>query len=393
MPTTKEDAERDYGIFGSLLSPLLPSEAEAYPSSSNQGYANIGGQLSYIPYGQSSMQLSDAPTLGTAIGGGTYSTGLEIESPDLFPGQFLPLTGYSTSPIPAIASSSISGLLPGVGGEAVPYQTQFLGAEAAFPSGEMSPDLMQRVFEIGMEDIRSANKFSVEGATEGPYAQFDAEGVDRTAGDDAEWTNMTDEEVRAHISGLSQEERERRMPAWMTMAMLEDTQAKSNYATRLNETMAASSLSHARTTTELMGLLTGAMGMSEYADVLDRSKQMGEQVWSNFRNRGYDTSTAYASAAQATEQAKSRMMGDFYDKQLARRLGSLQMGNNIMQQAFLGVQRTPPDPMALAQIIYGQVSSGSGQQQAEGAGTGSYIGAMLGGGALAMGMRALTGWL
>ena len=157
--------------------------------------------------------------------------------------------------------------------------------------------------------------------------------------------------------------------------------------------MAASSLSHARTTTELMGLLTGAMGMSEYADVLDRSKSMGEQVWSNFRNRGYDTSTAYSSAAQATEQAKSRMMGDFYDKQLARRLGSLQMGNNIMQQAFLGVQRTPPDPMALAQIIYGQVSSGSGQQQAEGAGTGSYIGAMLGGGALAMGMRALTGWL
>jgi len=247
---------------------------------------------------------------------------------------------------------------------------------------------MQRVFEIGMEDTRNANNFAVAGATEGPFAQFDAEGEQREG-----WENKTDEEVRAFISGMSKEETDRRFPAWMTMAMLEDTEAKSNYATRLNETMAASSLSHARTTTELMGLLTGAMGMSEYADVLDRSKQMGEQVWSNFRNRGYDTSTAYSSAAQATEQAKSRMMGDFYDKQLARRLGSLQMGNNIMQQAFLGVQRTPPDPMALAQIIYGQVSSGSGQQQAEGAGTGSYIGAMLGGGALAMGMRALTGWL
>jgi len=356
---------------------------------SSQGYANIGGQLAYQRYGQSSMQLSDAPTLGTAIGGGTYSTGLEIESPDLLPGQFAPLTSYSTSPIPAIASSSISGLLPGPGGEAVPYQTQFLGAEAAFPSGQMSPDIMQRVFEIGMEDTRSANKFSVAGATEGPYAQFDAEGVQREGWD----TTKTDEEVRSFISGMSKEESDRRFPGWMTMAMLEDTQAKSNYATRLNETMAASSLSHARTTTELMGLLTGAMGMSEYADVLDRSKGMGEQVWSNFRNRGYDTSTAYASAAQATEQAKSRMMSDFYDKQLARRLGSLQMGNNIMQQAFLGVQRTPPDPMALAQIIYGQVSSGSGQQQAEAPGAGSYIGAMLGGGALAMGMRALTGWL
>lgn len=355
---------------------------------SNQGYANIGGQLAYQPYGQSSLQLSDAPTLGTAIGGGTYSTGLQIESPDLLPGQFAPLTAYSTSPIPAIASSTISGLLPGVGGEAVPYQTQFLGAEAAFPSGEMSPSLMQRVFEIGMEDIRTSENFSVEGATEGQYAQFDAEGEQREG-----WENKTDEEVRAFISGMSKEETDRRFPAWMTMAMLEDTEAKSNYATRLNETMAASSLSHARTTTELMGLLTGAMGMSEYADVLDRSKQMGEQVWSNFRNRGYDTSTAYASAAQATEQAKSRMMSDFYDKQLARRLGSLQMGNNIMQQAFLGVQRTPPDPMALAQIIYGQVSSGAGQQQAEAPGAGSYIGAMLGGGALAWGMRALTGWL
>jgi len=355
---------------------------------SNQGYANIGGQLAYQPYGQSSLQLSDAPTLGTAIGGGTYSTGLQIESPDLLPGQFAPLTSYSTSPIPAIASSTISRLLPGVGGEAVPYQTQFLGAEAAFPSGEMSPSLMQRVFEIGMEDIRTSENFSVEGATEGQYAQFDAEGEQREG-----WENKTDEEVRAFISGMSKEETDRRFPAWMTMAMLEDTEAKSNYATRLNETMAASSLSHARTTTELMGLLTGAMGMSEYADVLDRSKQMGEQVWSNFRNRGYDTSTAYSSAAQATEQAKSRMMSDFYDKQLARRLGSLQMGNNIMQQAFLGVQRTPPDPMALAQIIYGQVSSGSGQQQPEAAGTGSYIGAMLGGGALAWGMRALTGWL
>ena len=355
---------------------------------SNQGYANIGGQLAYQPYGQSSLQLSDAPTLGTAIGGGTYSTGLQIESPDLLPGQFAPLTAYSTSPIPAIASSTISGLLPGVGGEAVPYQTQFLGAEAAFPSGEMSPSLMQRVFEIGMEDIRTSENFSVEGATEGQYAQFDAEGEQREG-----WENKTDEEVRAFISGMSKEETDRRFPAWMTMAMLEDTEAKSNYATRLNETMAASSLSHARTTTELMGLLTGAMGMSEYADVLDRSKQMGEQVWSNFRNRGYDTSTAYSSAAQATEQAKSRMMSDFYDKQLARRLGSLQMGNNIMQQAFLGVQRTPPDPMALAQIIYGQVSSGAGQQQAEAPGAGSYIGAMLGGGALAWGMRALTGWL
>ena len=359
----------------------------------DQGFANVGGQLVSQGVGQSSMQLSDAPTLGTAIGGGTYSTGLQIESPDLLPGQFAPLTSYSTSPIPAIASSSISGLLPGPGGEAVPYQTQFLGAEAAFPSGEMSPDLMQRVFEIGMEDTRNANNFAVAGATEGPFAQFDAEGVDRTAGDDAVWTNKTDEEGRAFISGLSKEETDRRFPAWMTMAMLEDTQAKSNYATRLNETMAASSLSHARTTTELMGLLTGAMGMSEYADVLDRSKGMGEQVWSNFRNRGYETSTAYASAAQATEQAKSRMMSDFYDKQLARSLGSLQIGNNIMQQAFLGVQRTPPDPMALAQISYGQVSSGAGQQQAEAPGAGSYIGAMLGGGALAWGMKALTGWL
>jgi hypothetical protein len=247
---------------------------------------------------------------------------------------------------------------------------------------------MQRVFEIGMEDIRSAEKFSVEDATEGQYAQFDAEGVQREG-----WTNKTDEEVRAFISGMGKEEGDRRFPGWMTMALLEETQAKQNYATRLNETMAASSLSHARTTTELMGLLTGAMGMSEYADVLDRSKQMGEQVWNNFHSRGYDTSTAYASASQATEQAKSRMMSEFYDKQLARRLGSLQMGNNIMQQAFLGVQRTPPDPMALAQIIFGQVSSGSGQQQPEAAGTGSYIGAMLGGGALAWGMKALTGWL
>ena len=363
------------------------------PVSANQGFANYGGNLVYQGVGQSSMQLSDAPTLGTAIGGGTYSTGLQIESPDLLPGQFAPLTAYSPGAIPAIASSTISGLLPGVGGEAVPYQTQFLGAEAAFPSGEMPPDLMQRVFEIGMEDIRSAEKFSVEDATEGQYAQFDAEGVDRTAGDDAVWTNKTDEEVRAFISGLSKEESDRRFPGWMTMAMLEHTQATTNYSTRLNETMAASSLSHARTTTELMGLLTGAMGMSEYADVLDRSKQMGEQVWNNFHSRGYDTSTAYASASQATEQAKSRMMSEFYDKQLARRLGSLQMGNNIMQQAFLGVQRTPPDPMALAQIIMGQVSSGSGQQQPEAAGTGSYIGAMLGGGALAWGMRALTGWL
>jgi hypothetical protein len=362
---------RDVGI-------LPPKEQAA--AAPQQGFT-YGGGLSFLTPALGQIEFSEAPSLGQAVGGGTYSTGIQVQQPDLPPGVHMPLTYYSPGPIPAIVGSQQHGLLPGPGGNMLPYTTNFVGPEAAFPSAANYPNLMQRVQQIGIEDTRASQKFSFPDAVEGPFAQQSG------------WTNKTDEEVGAFIAQMSGEDRTQRMPGWITSALLEQTEAQGRHATMVNEQMAAGSLSHARTTTELMGLLTGALGMSEYADVTDRAKGLGERVWSNFRDRGYDTSTAYASASRVAEQAKDRMLGQFFDRQLTRRIGAMQMGNNIMQQAFMGVQRTPPNPMALAQIIYGQVASGMGQQQPEAPGTGTYLGSMLGGGMLAMGMRALTGWL
>ena len=357
-----------------------PPKSSSGDSGGGQGFS-YGGGLSFLTPSLGQIQFSDAPNLGQAVGGGTYSTGIQVQQPDLPPGVHTPLTYYSPGPIPAIVSSRQHGLLPGPGGAMIPYGTNFIGPEAAFPSAANYPNLMQRVQQIGIESTRASEKFSVSDATEGPFAEQSG------------WTNKTDEEVGAFIAQMSGEDRQQRIPGWLTSALLEQTEAQNRHATMINEQMAAGSLSHARTTTELMGLLTGAMGMSEYADVRDRARGLGEQVWSNFRDRGYDTSTAYASASRVAEQAKDRMLGSFFDRQLTRRIGALQMGNNIMQQAFMGVQRTPPNPMALAQIIYGQVASGMGQEQPQAPGTGTYLGSMLGGGLMSMGIRALTGWL
>ena len=360
---------------------LIPEKTSG--ATQDQGFG-AGGMSWLSPMG--SVQFSDSPILGGAIGGGTYSTGLQIEPPEMPPGMFAPLNYFSPGPVPGVQQTTQGGLLPGPGGTLEPYQTVFTCAESAFPGQTTAPPLMDRVRQIGLESTRASQKYSVEGATEGPFAQFDSEGEQRTG-----WENKTDEEVGAYISGMSSDDRGALLPGWMTQGLLEDVAAKDAHVTRLNETMAASNLSHARTTTQMMGLLTGAMGISEYADVQQRADQMGEQVWSNFRDRGYDTSTAYASARQVAENAKSKMFGEFFDKQLARRIGTLQMGQNMMSQAFLGVQRTPPNPMALAQVIYGQVASGAGQQQPEAIGAGGYLGSMLGGGIMSWAMKALTG--
>ena len=342
MTYSQQDAEDDFGIFSPLVSWALPSET-AQPGSSSPF-------MSFLNPNYGTANLSLLPSMNTALGGGQYSTGLQLQQPDVPGGYHEPLG--AVGPIPGIERTTSVGFLPSAGGGLSPYTYGTTGVEAAYPDWNPQTSMMDRIMGIGSEHLRLINKWAVPEETEGAF---------RTGRDD--WTDMTDEDVLAEINKLSEEDRKQYLPQWTTYAMLEDVQNKSDYANFRNEQIAASSMDQARTTAQTMGMLTGMMGMSEYADIIQRSQQMGEQVWGNFRDRGYDTSTAYSSAMQTMEQAKNRMFSDFNDTQLTRRLGALQMSNNIMQQAFMGVQRTPPDPMAIAQIIHGQVAGGSGQQQ------------------------------
>ena len=299
-------------------------------------------------YGQADISMF--PSMSASLGGGQYSTGLDVTFPAIPGGYHDPLG--PPGPVPGIEQTTSLGFAPGAGGTMVPYTYDTTGVEAAYPEYQPQTNLMERIVGIGSESLRLQNKWSVPD---------EEEGVFRT-GQGGGWEDRTDDQVTAAVGALSDEDRKRFIPQWTTYAMVEDVQNKADYATFRNEQIAASSMDQARTTANTMGLLTGMMGMSEYADIIQKSQQMGEKLWGDFRNRGYDTSTAYASAGQVAEQAKGRMMGEFFDRQLSRRLGTLQMSNNIMQQAFMGVQRTPPDPMAIAQIIYGQVAGGSGQE-------------------------------
>lgn len=306
-------------------------------------------------YGQTNLSLF--PSMNTALGGGEYSTGLQFEQQNV-PGGYHQPPG-AVGPMPGIERTTSVGFLPSAGGGLSPYTYETTGVEAAYPEWKPQTSMMERIMGIGSEHLRMLHKWAVPGETEGAFrSRSDLEESERGG-----WTDMTDEDVLAEISSLSEEDRGKFLPQWTIYATLEDVQNKADFVNFRNEQTAASMMDQARTTAQTMGMLTGLMGMSEYADIIQRSQQMGEQVWGNFRDRGYDTSTAYSSAIQTMEQAKNRMFSDFNDTQLTRRLGALQMSNNIMQQAFMGVQRTPPDPMAIAQIIHGQVAGGSGQQQ------------------------------
>jgi hypothetical protein len=335
-----------------FVGPILQSGAQllGFGAESSQTNQYSSPFMSFANPGYGEANISMFPSMSASLGGGQYSTGLDVTFPDSPGGYHDPL--QPPGPVPGIEQTTSLGFAPGAGGTMVPYTYETTGVEAAYPEYRPQTNLMERIVGIGSEALRLENHWSVPD---------EEEGVFRT-GQGGDWEDRTDDQVAAAVSALSEEDRKRYLPEWTAYAMVEDVQNSQDYTNFRNEQIAASSMDEARTTANTMGMLTGMMGMSEYADIIQRSQQMGEKLWGDFRNRGYDTSTAYASAGQAAEQAKGRMMGEFFDRQLSRRLGTLQMSNNIMQQAFMGVQRTPPDPMAIAQIIYQQVAGGSGQQ-------------------------------
>ena len=145
-------------------------------------------------YGQTNLSL--LPSMNTALGGGEYSTGLQLQQPNVPGGYHEPLG--AVGPIPGIERTTSVGFLPSAGGGLSPYTYGTTGVEAAYPDWNPQTSMMDRIMGIGSEHLRLINKWAVPEETEGAF---------RTGREDDGWTDMTDEDVLAEINKLSEEDR------------------------------------------------------------------------------------------------------------------------------------------------------------------------------------------